>query len=270
MLTAFPFASSLPTTNWNDFLPAFGLKFRVETGGSLNMPKDNPESSDRKRKASATGKRRQGENLWEKDFLELANFHISFGYEVTKSGDKQLQTRVIHYEGERNECWNEIVRDELVDWILEQARAAIPDDAMPRPEVRQPSTPHFATTSPEMLEITDLEISESLVAAIGTTRPATQMIETRCTMVVNGAAKEALEKRMPFIIEFFLVDASNDNSMLVASHTGQLNPKDDEYPVRMRFTAPSMGRYQMFVNARTLPPVAANSLLTGPVIRVEL
>ncbi|MBK9315747.1 MAG: hypothetical protein IPM55_16100 [Acidobacteria bacterium] len=234
------------------------------------MPKDNPENIDKKKKSSATGKRRQGENLWETDFLELANFHISFGYEVTKSGDKQLQTRVIHYEGERNDVWNEIVRDELVDWILDQAKSAIPAEAMPKPEDRQLPTPIQTMTPPEMLEITDLEISESRAAAIGTTRPAAQMIEARCSMVVNGTATEALEKRMPFIIEFFLVDTSNNHSMLVASHTGQLNPEVDEYPVRMRFNAPSMGRYQMFINARTLPPVAANSLLTGPVIRVEL
>src|SRR4030095_1921103 len=42
-------------------------------------------------------KKRQYERHWE-NWEELSDFFVSFGYEITKSGEKILETRVINYE----------------------------------------------------------------------------------------------------------------------------------------------------------------------------
>ncbi len=241
-------------------------KFEPSAGGQKNMEKS--------KKQAPQSKRRQNEKLWEKDFVELANFHVSFGYEVTKSGEKRLQTRVIHYEGEKNDRWDGVVHDQLVRWISDQAGPALPAEAQPKPAVKKIETKGPETPPRPLLEVIDLEVSESRAAASGLpgrfTGPESRKLQTECSIRISEAALGLTEKQLPFQVELYLVDLQTDQSTLVSSQTGRLSPDGLIYKIGQSFPAPPLGRYQIYVAARLFPPFETNALAKGPIIRVEL
>lgn len=224
--------------------------------------------SEKRRRQTSPDKRSDSGKLWDSSFVELADFHVSFGYELSQSGEKQLQTRTIHYEGEKERKWDGVAVGELADWIIEQARPALPDSSLPLKAVDP--EPEVVPASLNTIEISDLEVSESVGAAYGSSRHAGKSIDAKCAVRFNGSDQEPSKADPPFVVDFFLVDKNTGDSQLVASQSGILNRQERKCLVRQRFSAPATGRYRLYVTARILPPGNGSNQLTGPSINVEI
>jgi hypothetical protein len=209
-------------------------------------------------------KKRQFEKHWKKDWVEVADFFVSFGYEVTRSGEKKLQTRVIHYEGEKEQQWKNIAQDSLVEWMLDQAKPSLPPDAelqSREPASKEAQPEESAQSFPPLLKITDLQVSED-GAGEGNLR-------TECLLRLPASARAFTENCLPVAVEAHLVNLQTNRSTIVSSETGQLAPGEFVYEISQDFPPPAMGDYQLYVSARLLPPGEASAQVQGPVIHVE-
>ncbi len=217
-------------------------------------------------------KKRQFEKHWKKDWVEMANFFISFGYELTKSGEKRLQTRVIHYEGEKEQQWENIAQDSLVEWVLNQAKPSLPPDAElqsrePALKEAQPEESELSFTP--LLEITDLQVSEAEAAAQGNSGLKKGKLRTEYLLRLPASAREFTEGCLSVLVETHLVNLQTNRSTIVSSEIGQLSPGEFVYEISQDFPLPATGRYQLYVSARLLPPGEASAQIQGPVIHVE-
>jgi hypothetical protein len=231
------------------------------------------EDTEKPQPKTQQAKRRQFEGHWKKDWVELADFFVSFGYEVTKSGEKQLQTRVIHYEGEKEQQWKNVSKDQLVEWILNQAQPSLPADVEPQslePSLKETQPEDSKASSPTLLEITDLHVHESKAAAWGSSGLQKSKLRMECLLNLPLATRELTENRLPVVLETHLVNMQTNRSTIVSSETSQLLPGEYVYKISQSFPVPAMGRYQVYVTARLLPPGDAIVQVKGPVIRVEV
>lgn len=210
-------------------------------------------------------KKRQFEKHWKKDWVEMADFFVSFGYEVTRSGEKKLQTRVIHYEDEKEQQWKNIAQDSLVEWILDQAKPSLPPDAelqSREPALKEAEPEELSPPFSSLLEITDLQISEDGARGEGN-------LQTEWMLRLPASAREFTENGLSVAVEAHLVNLQTNQSTIMSSEIGQLLPGEFVYEVNQDFPLPAMGSYQLYVSARLLPPSEASAQIQGPVIHVE-
>src|SRR5262249_38284059 len=162
--------------------------------------------------ASSCAKKRQFEKHWKKDWAELADFFISFGYETTKAGEKRLQTRAIYYEGEKEQQWKNIATDQLIEWMLNLAKPSLPSEAEADAQgevfpsaVTPPSAP--MRTEPPLLEAPGLQISAINFSASNTTgAPGSSPGKLRVAGILklSDSLRESAENRIPYVTEAHL------------------------------------------------------------------
>ncbi len=215
-------------------------------------------------------KKRQFEKHWKKDWVEVADFFVSFGYEATKSGEKKLQTRVIHYEGEKEQQWKNIAQDSLVEWMLDQAKPWLPPDAelqSREPALKEAEPEESSPPFSSLLEITDLQLSED--GARGRAGLQEGNLQTEWTLRLPASAREFIENGLSVAVEAHLVNLQTNQSTIMSSEIGQLSPGEFIYEISQDFPLPAMGDYQLYVSARLLPPGEASVQIQGPVIHVQ-
>ena len=108
--------------------PAAGRKQKKAGASPAFAAGENAADQPVVREAVSEAKKRQFERHWN-DWDEMANFFVSFGFEITKEGEKRLQTRTIHYESVQEKKWEKIAATELLEWMLAQAKPSFPSEA---------------------------------------------------------------------------------------------------------------------------------------------
>ncbi|MGH9835151.1 MAG: hypothetical protein ACRD9Y_19190 [Blastocatellia bacterium] len=272
-------------------LPQYKLEMIIEQAAEYAQPQTKREPSQPAAgKAPARAKKRQFEKHWKKDWAELANFFVSFGYEITKAGEKQLQTRAIHYEGEKEEQWKNIATGQLVEWMLGLAKPSLPADvetqvetetpsevsaptALPQPEAEaQPEASPTATslsTDQPLLEVPGLQISQVEPSASDAPGSPLGRLRAEVMLKLSDSMRELAEDGVPYVTEAHLVNEQTRQSVMVASNSNRLVAEKFAYEVSLDFPTPGPGLYQSYVVARLLPPGEGMVQIKGPVISVE-
>src|SRR5215475_2924720 len=151
-------------------------------------------------KSSPRAGKPQYEKHWGKDWAELVNFFVSFGYEVTKEGEKQLQTRAVHNEGETERQWKNIATSQLIEWVISLARPSLPSEADAPDEV----SPLLAAQSPSAaqpdqapLEVQNLQITEIRSSASNVPGYIAGRLRAEVTVKLSESLREFAEDRIP-------------------------------------------------------------------------
>ncbi len=189
------------------------------------------------------------------DWYELADFFVSFGYAISRSGEKELRTKVTHSQIGDQQSWDGIATPALIDWMLKQAGLARPVDDESKPAAR-----------PESIELSDLTVTE--MAPTGNNWSRSSAIHTECTFRLPASSVDLTRDRIPFCVETYLVDVETGQPALAASYPSRLKPGELVYQIKSDFPAPEAGRYQLIQAAQLLPPAEAATSLAGPIIRV--
>ncbi|MCI0388266.1 MAG: hypothetical protein MOB07_05820 [Acidobacteria bacterium] len=218
-----------------------------------------PEDQSFTEEAAPLMKKHQFERHWS-DWDELANFFVSFGYEITREGEKQLQTRTIHYEGVEERKWKEIATTELLAWMMSRANPSLPPES-----IEQFETQSSLDETPT-LELSDLTIFQVKMPAFSASMEyLSGMLRVNGTMVVS----ERVSGDLNFMTDFHLVDTQSNRWMRVASQLVQLASDDLTYEIEQDFPLPPVGHYQLYVTARQLPTGNLTIWVEGPLIHVE-
>ena len=181
--------------------------------------------------------------------------------------------RNLQAQADRLEKWDGISTKRLIDWMLTQA------DLPMHSELEAPSVSDEVGTEPSVvaepdqeaqLEIADLWVTETLTPlATGESEPLPLLQAEARLMLAGPAAIDLTSDRIPFTIDFYLVNSENNHSELVATTSEDLTPGQMVYEVQEAFRIPPVGRYQLFVVARLSPPGKLVTHLQGPTIRVK-
>jgi len=254
-------------------VPKYKLEMIIEKSGEYaqGRRKRQPSQPASGKSAPRAGKR-QHEKHWRKDWAELANFFVSFGYELTKEGEKQLQTRAIHYEGEAERQWKNIATSQLIEWMISLAKPSLPSEADTPGEVSPilaAQSPSSAQTEQAPLEVQNLQITEIRSSASNVTSYLAGRLRAEVTMKLSDSLREFAENGIPYVAEAHLVNTQTRQSTMVASMATHLINDNFIYEIKLDFPLPAIGLYQSYVIARLLPPCEGTVQVKGPVINVE-
>lgn len=230
------------------------------------QPSDDLSAQAEEQKISAKAERNERKTRpARKDWREVADFFVSFGFAVDADGREQLQTKVHHSQAEVDQRWPGVVTDELVRWMLYRANLPPPAEMAVEPE---PSAPEPAEETAAFLDLADLWVEEvAMPVPMGGDSPA--LLRATSRLILSGSAAIDLTiEQIPFTIELYLVDTELHQSRVAASYPGQLRPGQFDYDIEQDFPVPPAGRYQLHLLASLLPPKAIK-YLQGPLIRVE-
>jgi predicted flap endonuclease-1-like 5' DNA nuclease len=254
-------------------VPKYKLEMIIEKSGEYAQGRRKRQPSQPAAgKSSSRAAKRQFEKHWRKDWAELANFFVSFGYEVTKDGEKQLQTRAIHYEGEAERQWKNIASSQLVEWMISLAKPSLPSEAdapgavSPMPAAQSPSS---AQTERAPLAVQDLQITEIRSSASNVPGYLAGRLRAEITVKLSDSLREFAENGIPYVAEAHLVNTQTRQSTMVASRANHLINDNFIYEIKLDFPLPAIGLYQSYVIARLLPPGEGTVQVKGPIINVE-
>jgi hypothetical protein len=242
-----------------------------------NLPASTGMESDQDRSAPP-----QTGGGHDQQWREVADFFVSFGYARDPDGTEHLQTKVHHSQEDIFERWEGVATGQLLRWMLQQADLG---EAVEQP-VEAPAVADEIPAGPEagpaanagepvaaeaaFLELADLWISEVRTPVTMPGFPSPTLLQAEGRLSLSGpAAPTLIEHKLPFTIEFYLLDPQTDQSRLVTTYSGRLRPGVLSYDIQQHFPVPPAGRYQLYLVARLLPPGAAVTHVQGPVIRVD-
>src|SRR5262245_6480008 len=253
--------------------PKYKLEMIIEKSGEYAQGRRKRQPSQPAAgKSSPRAGKRQYEKHWRKDWDELANFFVSFRYEVTNEGEKQLQTRAIHYEGEAERQWKNIATSQLIEWMISLAKPSLPSEADAPGEV----SPILAAQSPSAaqpdqapLEVQNLQITEIRSSASNVPGYIAGRLRAEVTVKLSDSLREFAEDRIPYVAEAHLVNTQTRQSTMVASRANHMTNDNFIYEIKLDFPLPAIGLYQSYVIARLLPPCEGTVQVKGPVINVE-
>jgi hypothetical protein len=197
---------------------------------------------------------------------EVANFFVSF---IRMAGEKELKTKIYHSESGKEELWEGLAMNRLIEWMLDQA------DILPEQVSEEPVQQTKPFEVPVLSEAIQLSINELLVTHVrvpvtefGGMAPGLVRVESR--LELTGAQALGLTyERVPFAEEIYLFNIETSQTELVAKYQDQMSPDVLTYPIQQDFAIPPSGRYQLYVMVRLLPPMIAVAQLQGPLLRVN-
>ena len=206
---------------------------------------------------------------------ELADFFVSFGYAVDPEGKKQLQTKIHHSQNDLLAKWDGIAIEPLVDWMVAQGHLPMPPEADSVLESKNHSqSPQSTEMEPAEMEtyiqITNLQVSKILEMASADKDESEAKLKSEGQWVLEGPdAFDLTYDQIPYRVETYLTNTQNNQSKLVAATDDYLIPGEIVYDVEETFDIPPLGRYQLYMVARLLPPKNLIAHQQGPVIRIE-
>jgi hypothetical protein len=251
---------------WNWVGQARALADSQEKSESLQPEEETilPSVQDRKKNKAHASRER-----WH----ELADFFVSFGFDVGPEGEKRPQTKVHHSQADRPRQWDGFVTDELIGWMLKQANLPLLTETRTQPGAESPgkassietkAAPPF-TPYDAYIEILGVEVS-GMESPVGIWEKNV-MAEIRFR-VSGSEAKIVKANRIPFRVEFYTIDLDGGSSSFVASEQGQLEPQVTEYVNQQEFLVPEIGHYELHSIVILLPPGEMMAYHRGPNIRV--
>jgi predicted flap endonuclease-1-like 5' DNA nuclease len=213
---------------------------------------------------SAEGQEKDRAEIPRKDWRELADFFVSFGFEIAKDGEEQLKTRVHHSQADEPKDWNGIATEELINWMLSQAKLTLPVEPSP-PETRTAARPVPVAPYDTQIKIPEVRVSE--IPTLSGLREKKLVVDVR--FQVSGPEAETLTAgRTRFRIEVHTVNLDSRASRLVTSEEGQLQPQVFEYASQHEFPVPTLGRHELHTIILLLPPGDMMVVHRGPTINV--
>lgn len=201
---------------------------------------------------------------------ELADFFVSFGFEIDADGAEHLKTKAHHSQSDTSKTWDGIVSQELIAWMMDQAHLP-PLPESERQATGEPATQPSAAPASGMPHYdARIEVAGVNVLTIPTPLDCQKVkLAAEVHFRLSGsAAKELASARGPFRVELYTVDLGTGTSKSVASAMGQLQPKIIDYASRQEFPVPRLGRYELHAIVRLLPPGDTMACYRGPTINV--
>lgn len=214
--------------------------------------------------SSAKGQEKDIARARREGWREIADFFVSFGFAVDPEGEERLRTKAHHSQADEDGEWEGVVTEELVNWMLRQASLPVPPKL---PIAKSQIEPHFASVTPPSIQIEALEVQVSESATLLDVRQKKLTAEIHFR-VSGPKAEELAARQVPFRIEIYSVNLPSGASTLLASETGQMQPRNLEYALRREFPLPDAGRYELHSIVLVLPPAEMVAFHKGPVFRV--
>ena len=201
---------------------------------------------------------------------ELADFFVSFGFEIDADGAEHLKTKAHHSQSDTSRTWDGIVSEELIAWMMDQAHLPLPPETEPQASGEPATQPSAAPASGMPHYDARIEVAGVNVLTIPTPLDCQKVkLAAEVHFRLSGsAAKELASARGPFRVELYTVDLGTGASKSVASAMGQLQPKIIDYASRQEFPVPRLGRYELHAIVRLLPPGDTMACYRGPTINV--
>jgi hypothetical protein len=223
--------------------------------------------------AALTGKKKQQyERHWE-NWEELADFFVSFGYKITKSGEKILETRVINYERDEKQQWQDVATDQLLEWIISRSNTPLAQESQPR--IRKSELTVRPSAAPVAREAKIVELTEPVVSEIGASseaespeRQSGRLGVENCLKLSEAALAGQSYDKLIALTEIYLYNKQTQQRQMVAHQTCQYVPGNFTYEIKQDFPPPEVGNYQLYQIAR-LFPLGETAYAEGPVICVK-
>lgn len=237
------------------------LETIVNKARDFSQQRQKQERAQTMSEAASTGrKKKQYERHWE-NWEELADFFVSFGYEITKSGDKILQTRVINYGRDEKQQWQDVATDQLLEWIISRSNTPLAAEGQSETPVAEEAK-ILALAEPVVSEI-----SYPPTAETPEWRSRRLCVESYLKLSEAELAKRSYDKLIA-LIEIYLLNQQTQQHKLAAYQTCQYTPGNLTYEIKQDFSIPETGKHQLYLAAR-LFPLGDTTYVEGPVICVE-
>ena len=120
-------------------------------------------------------------------------------------------------------------------------------------------------------ELSDLDVSVSKEPSFSENEessPGELRMDVRLSRSANMGGEPALDP-LYYIVDFHIVDMSNNQWATVASQPGLLERNNPSSEIKQDFPFPTIGRYQSYVSARLHPSGNIAAWAQGPIIRME-
>ena len=211
------------------------------------------------------------------DWYELSDFFISFGYAISQAGEKRLQTKVEHSRSGQSERWDGVVTTQLLDWMLNRANlppsglaiASVSSNSHALSEPLAGEEPETVATEKKIIELSDLQVYEVGKPTLINGRLYSSAMRAEYRLNLAESARKLTYDQLPFNVELLLFNSRTKIAKPISSDFAQFEPGVMNYRIEQTFPPPAVGRYQLYVSARLLPPGEASDQIQGPVIRVE-
>ena len=231
----------------------------------INMASDFSRSTPKQERvqtipeAALTGKKkRQYERHWE-NWEELADFFVSFGYEITKSGEKILETRVINYERDENQQWQDVATDQLLEWIISRSNAPLAQEGQTKTRkseliVRPSAAPVAVESEVRGIDGTrgPREISDPSEAESPEKQSGRRRVENCLKLSEAALAGQSYDKLIA-LTEIYLYNKQTQQRQMVAHQTCHYVPGNFTYEIKEGFPPPEVGNYQLYQISRAIP-----------------
>ncbi len=229
----------------------------------------NTERTSLEEEAEVEKESRQAFSKKKKEWDEHYHVSLSFEYKVNEQGEPVVdergervwQTRPYDVTSGFNKPLPGLDTALWVNWILERADLPVATGPIPtETEVAAPAMPYDA-----QLEILDVQVSKAEQSP--GVREKRLMAEVR--FQISGTETETMAAdRVPFWIQFHIVDLESGAVNLVASEQSQRQPDIFEYTNQQAFPIPDLGRYELQSIVLLLPPGEMMAFHQGPTIKV--
>lgn len=215
-----------------------------------------------------------------RNWRELADFFVSFGYSLGDDGKEHLKTKVHYSQAGTSQEWDGLVSAELTAWMFDQADLPVPEETQPEAVEEaaapdegmdlSPAEPETTPDEPLSLEFHNLRVQEVQVPVGAAGEETRSMLRAEGNVVLAGPyAFDLTFEYTPLVVELYLVNTATNESKLAATYNGQFSPGQLTSPVQHDIDIPAHGTYQLYVISRLLPPYSVVAHLQGPNIRVQ-
>lgn len=205
----------------------------------------------------------------ETNWRELADFFVSFGETVDADGIAKIHTKVHHSQGDQSECWDGIVTEELIQWMLSHANLAQEPERDKNKWKKQIPVQDEDLVEEVNLEVSDLWISQVSVPVQDKPENTQSVVRVEGSLDFSGPDALSLTYEIvPFSIEIYLINKDDSHSRLATIYNGQTEPHELNYKFQQDFAIPKRGKYRICLKARLLHPFMAEVQTHGPILRV--
>jgi hypothetical protein len=213
-----------------------------------------------------------------RDWGEIADFFVSFGYQIDPGGATHLATRGHHSQADELKQWDGIAARELLTWMLAQAGLPAQEEPVWETEVAQHfieerderASTELETQEANLLEFSNLWVSEVKMPAPvrGAAHPGYLRVEGELSFAGPASERYASEQ-LGYAIDIYLVDTVTNRSKLAGNQSARLVSGQLRYHIEQDFAIPEEGRYQLYLIASLLSPAAVATQVQGPIIQVD-
>jgi len=203
-------------------------------------------------------------------WLEIADFFVSFGFEVDEEGEEHLKTRAHHSQADQLMQWDGVASEDLVNWLLDRANLSVPAPSVATRADSAELGPADREEEPYPISLSNPWVSEVQVPVLEGGQNKMGYLRVQSNMIMSGPASETyMNEGLEYAVDVYLVDTETNRSTLAGTYQDRLIPSTTLYTIEKDFPIPPVGRYQLYLIARLSPPASLIAHTQGPIIHVE-